>query len=453
MAKRTRSPTPSQRTLSIRSPSFAAPHVSKYSRADSEPSASEDDSDARPVSAGSLTTKLALRGPSYTQHAKVLASRPSSDISHREATITTKPDPDLPKIKPSSIQCLLPPHPPFTFSDLPAFEAHYHKEHTNRCTECYANFPDAHLLELHLSERHDPLAAARRARGDRTFACFLPTCDRVCSEPAKRRRHMIDKHGFPKDYDFRVIVSGLRPGQSSLLRHHGAKTRSGPGAERQHKPMSASQVGAGGRTTRPPTGKSAAPEPRINGTKSSEKESQNIGKPGKPARNVTGTTTSNDSEEESNNDESDDEDSEDDSGADDTSEDDSTDSDDTTSDEDKANRPYPKPNERNTAKTKPKSTAPSTAENPPDPKRSVHSPVNKSSLPTPPSRSSSPPSCSADQDKDTDALTARLSALRFVPVSVQVRRPPQLAGVKTQTQMHAARSTRSRARSRGEFVE
>jgi hypothetical protein len=66
------------------------------------------------------------------------------------------------------MQCTLPPHGVYTFADIGAFERHYAKEHTHRCTSCGANFPDAQLLEVHLSDRHDPIVAAKRDRGEKT---------------------------------------------------------------------------------------------------------------------------------------------------------------------------------------------------------------------------------------------------------------------------------------------
>jgi hypothetical protein len=72
-------------------------------------------------------------------------------------------------------------------------------------------------LNLHIEENHDPLAAARRARGDKTFGCFIETCDRKCSTPQKRRLHLIDKHMFPRSYNFYIINDGIDR-QTSMLR-------------------------------------------------------------------------------------------------------------------------------------------------------------------------------------------------------------------------------------------
>lgn len=115
------------------------------------------------------------------------------------------------------IQCSLPPHSgSFGFSNVEEFEIHYAKEHTNRCIECGRNLPSSHFLALHIDERHNPLREVLAAKGEKTYACFLPDCDRKCSTPQKRRLHMIDKHEFPKVYNFRVIDYGIDDAHSLL---------------------------------------------------------------------------------------------------------------------------------------------------------------------------------------------------------------------------------------------
>lgn len=104
-----------------------------------------------------------------------------------------------------------------SFQTYDDYETHYQQCHTNRCVDCHKNFPSSHFLELHISENHDPIVASKRDAGEKTFACFVEDCDKVCSEWVKRRSHLKAKHGFPANYDFLVVNHGIDR-QRSLLR-------------------------------------------------------------------------------------------------------------------------------------------------------------------------------------------------------------------------------------------
>ncbi|KAI0290557.1 hypothetical protein BC826DRAFT_912963 [Russula brevipes] len=74
----------------------------------------------------------------------------------------------------SPLLCSLPPtcHPPnrpTSLSDSRALEAHYATHHAHVCSSqgCGCVFPDARLLELHITECHDTLAVLRRERGEK----------------------------------------------------------------------------------------------------------------------------------------------------------------------------------------------------------------------------------------------------------------------------------------------
>ena len=45
----------------------------------------------------------------------------------------------------------------------------------------------------------------------------MDDCDKICSTPQKRRMHLIDKHMFPKNYEFLVVNLGIDK-RSSMLR-------------------------------------------------------------------------------------------------------------------------------------------------------------------------------------------------------------------------------------------
>ncbi|PWY85746.1 hypothetical protein BO94DRAFT_518147 [Aspergillus sclerotioniger CBS 115572] len=116
------------------------------------------------------------------------------------------------------MHCSLPPHrETLSFASYEDYEVHYMQAHVNRCSQCAKNFPTDRFLNLHIEENHDALVATRRERGEKTYACFIEGCERVCSTPQKRRMHLIDKHMFPKTYNFYIVNDGIDK-QTSLLR-------------------------------------------------------------------------------------------------------------------------------------------------------------------------------------------------------------------------------------------
>ncbi|KAK9352332.1 hypothetical protein V1523DRAFT_414262 [Lipomyces doorenjongii] len=140
-------------------------------------------------------------------------SGPFDPEAHKLARSSSSPQQPI-------IKCTLPPHcirSPQLFASYPAFERHYATSHALVCTSCARSFPSQHYLDLHFSEFHDPFVAARRDRGEKVYACFVEACDKVCADTRKRRLHLIDKHGFPKEFIFGVVGHGLRPNQTSLL--------------------------------------------------------------------------------------------------------------------------------------------------------------------------------------------------------------------------------------------
>ncbi|KAG2143775.1 uncharacterized protein EDB93DRAFT_568363 [Suillus bovinus] len=113
--------------------------------------------------------------------------------------------------------CTLPPtcNPPHNrptpIANSRDLELHYGKYHAQVCEQkgCGFVFPDARLLELHQTECHDPLAAVRKDRGDKIFACHLVSCPRLFQTPKARRLHLIQAHSYPKEYFFAVTNKGV----------------------------------------------------------------------------------------------------------------------------------------------------------------------------------------------------------------------------------------------------
>ncbi|KAL4870506.1 hypothetical protein BDV12DRAFT_165736 [Aspergillus spectabilis] len=148
-------------------------------------------------------------------------SRSSSPESLSSAPVPAKLQlPSVTSIPPVEevMHCSLPPHRgALSFASYEDYEVHYQQAHVNRCTECGRNFPTELFLNLHIEENHDPLAAARRERGEKTYGCFVENCERKCSTPRKRRMHLMDKHMFPKTYNFYIVNDGIDK-QTSMLR-------------------------------------------------------------------------------------------------------------------------------------------------------------------------------------------------------------------------------------------
>ncbi|PYI22209.1 hypothetical protein BO99DRAFT_34516 [Aspergillus violaceofuscus CBS 115571] len=116
------------------------------------------------------------------------------------------------------MHCSLPPHrETIAFASYDDYEVHYRQSHVNRCSQCGKNFPTDRFLTLHIEENHDAIVATRRERGEKTYGCFIEDCERKCSTPQKRRMHLIDKHMFPKTYNFYIVNDGIDK-QTSLLR-------------------------------------------------------------------------------------------------------------------------------------------------------------------------------------------------------------------------------------------
>lgn len=145
------------------------------------------------------------------------------DVSDKSRSTSVEAEAHTPKyqsVEPTEMpvmRCALPPHKPMSFSTYAEYDSHYQQSHTNRCTECKKNFPSGHLLDLHIVENHDPIVASKREEGEKTYACFVEGCEKVCRDWKKRRSHLVDKHGFPKNYDFLVVDHGI-DGRRSMLR-------------------------------------------------------------------------------------------------------------------------------------------------------------------------------------------------------------------------------------------
>ncbi|KAJ6485649.1 hypothetical protein C8R45DRAFT_997340 [Mycena sanguinolenta] len=146
------------------------------------------------------------------------AQSEASSSSSTSAT-TAAPSSKAPRTTDASsssmpLLCTLPPtcnHHPTPIANSKDLEAHYATYHAHVCEEeaCKCVFPDARLLEIHQTECHDPLAAVRKDRGEKIFACHLASCNKLFLTPKARRLHLINAHRYPKEYFFAVTNKGV----------------------------------------------------------------------------------------------------------------------------------------------------------------------------------------------------------------------------------------------------
>ncbi|KAG5653613.1 hypothetical protein H0H81_011985 [Sphagnurus paluster] len=151
------------------------------------------------------------RAPSHTSSSSSTSTAEAQHPSKASRTISGQPGSAATG---NRLLCTLPPtcnHRPTPLANTRDLETHYATYHAHVCEQggCGAVFPDARLLDLHQTECHDPLAAVRKDRGEKIFACHLATCDRLFSTPKTRRLHLIQAHGYPKEFFFAVTNKGV----------------------------------------------------------------------------------------------------------------------------------------------------------------------------------------------------------------------------------------------------
>lgn len=113
----------------------------------------------------------------------------------------------------ATIKCTIPPcHVNLVqFDSYLAYEAHVITFHNHVCQQCRRRFPSNQFLEIHIDENHNPFWQLARDKGEKVFSCFQygDGCNKKCGDRKKRRLHMIDKHGYPRDFNFGIVDYGL----------------------------------------------------------------------------------------------------------------------------------------------------------------------------------------------------------------------------------------------------
>ena len=130
------------------------------------PKRSREDSPTPPPSTASTPSASYPSSPTSTD-TYARSSRASTEPStHSNKYIQTSEE--LPTSRTTMKCSLTPHHETLAFPTFEEFEVHYAKVHANRCSDCRKNFPTEHFLGLHISENHDPLEEARRAKEEKT---------------------------------------------------------------------------------------------------------------------------------------------------------------------------------------------------------------------------------------------------------------------------------------------
>lgn len=67
---------------------------------------------------------------------------------------------------------------------------------TLQCQHCHIGLPNAHLLDLHISESHDSFFQAQVDRGVPVYQCLVEFCGERFSSVEERRSHLEYTHLF-----------------------------------------------------------------------------------------------------------------------------------------------------------------------------------------------------------------------------------------------------------------
>ncbi|RHZ47456.1 hypothetical protein Glove_579g18 [Diversispora epigaea] len=100
---------------------------------------------------------------------------------------------------------------PIEFPSTASYEAHYNNSHKHVCMQCNKVFPSERWLKLHLMEFHDVFFRIKKEKGVRMYECYVEGCQKLFYLPKKRRLHLIDKHNFPKTFNFSITLTGIVP--------------------------------------------------------------------------------------------------------------------------------------------------------------------------------------------------------------------------------------------------
>jgi len=98
-----------------------------------------------------------------------------------------------------------------TFDSIAESQYHYENKHVFECHECFKQnkkifvcFPNEHLLDLHLQEKHDSYfqSALEHKREGACYKCLVMDCNSVFAGEKDRFLHLKNFHGYPNWFRF-----------------------------------------------------------------------------------------------------------------------------------------------------------------------------------------------------------------------------------------------------------
>ncbi|KAH7437396.1 hypothetical protein KP509_05G069200 [Ceratopteris richardii] len=127
---------------------------------------------------------------------------------------------------------------------LQELETHFFTRHTAVCSVCSRVFPTTRLLDLHICESHDSFFQAKVARGHPMFKCLVDGCEAKFLNDASRHQHLVDKHKFPRSYEFHRKRHLSQKQRQRLHKHQGkAKPQDGASASQENDNICESKEG------------------------------------------------------------------------------------------------------------------------------------------------------------------------------------------------------------------
>lgn len=130
-----------------------------------------------------------------------MAKRPRDDTIDNESSIRGEN---------RIIECPFLPCNNKVFATYLEYEHHIITHHNYECLECQCIFPNSTLLNIHIDENHNPIAAIKQQRGESIYKCLSDNCSQLFLTSTLRQQHMIQTHNYPNEYPFYIINTGIQ---------------------------------------------------------------------------------------------------------------------------------------------------------------------------------------------------------------------------------------------------